>query len=613
MHGNFEKTLIQSIYFKMQNNLNISGEPIQSVYSEYKKGKYIVNRRYQRKLVWTLAQKQKFIDSLLNQYPVPLFLGVRFEHPTKGTCFEILDGMQRLEAITSFIEGSFPVDGKYFDLSIVAETNRLVKEGKIKQKNPRLDFDSCNTLLNYPLPISTSSYTLYEKVDETFRRINTGGVILSRQEVRQAGILSEFSQLVRRCSIYIRGDVSHTDIVELAGMRIISITKDNLDYGIKLEDTFWRKNRILTDDNIFASKDEELVAHVLLHILLGTSSKTSSKFLDEIYAKDSNAYREVNNIVAKHGLEELYKRFCFVYDELVKVIRKFSQNYAHHLYKNNIKHVDQSFQVLFISFYQLLLGENRCIQNYDRLASCLRNIASDSMPQLLNNKNKWLAEDREKIVKSVQGVIREHFVAREGSAPNLQSYVDNLENILTESRTENVCYDFKIGLHGLKGDENFNKSLLSKIVKTLAAMVNSNAGESLVVLGVADKEKDAQSHEKKYQVKPRLYGHFYVTGVGDEADMYHGGLDEYKQKLQQCIDNEPIDDAFKRQILRNVVSFRYYEKDVIVMKVHRDKDPIKYDGKIYVRKMSHNEPKPIDNELEFYREFINQTNRYPYN
>ncbi len=54
----------------MQNNLNIRGEVIQSIYSSYKLGKYIVNRRYQRKLVWTLLEKQKFIDSLINQYSV---------------------------------------------------------------------------------------------------------------------------------------------------------------------------------------------------------------------------------------------------------------------------------------------------------------------------------------------------------------------------------------------------------------------------------------------------------------------------------------------------------------------------------------------------------------
>ena len=62
----------------MQNNLNIRGEPIQAVYTNFRLGKFIVNRRYQRKLVWTLLEKQRFIDSLINQFPVPLFLGVSF-------------------------------------------------------------------------------------------------------------------------------------------------------------------------------------------------------------------------------------------------------------------------------------------------------------------------------------------------------------------------------------------------------------------------------------------------------------------------------------------------------------------------------------------------------
>ncbi|HFU76790.1 MAG TPA: DUF262 domain-containing protein [Arcobacter sp.] len=267
----------------MQNNLNIRGEPIQSVYSEFKLGKYIVNRRYQRKLVWTLKEKQKFIDSLLNQYPVPLFLGVIFEDSKKGKCFEILDGMQRLEAITSFIEGDFPVKGKYFDLSIVAETNRLVEEGKVIQKEPRLGFDLCKILLNYPLPISSSSATSMESIDETFRRINTGGVRLSWHEVRQAGTVTSFSQLVREFAAHIRGDVSHSNIIVLNKMKEISLTNDKLDYGIKIRNTFWCKNHIITPSNVLASRDEELLAHIILRILLNSTFAPKPKeFLSHI-------------------------------------------------------------------------------------------------------------------------------------------------------------------------------------------------------------------------------------------------------------------------------------------------------------------------------------------
>jgi uncharacterized protein with ParB-like and HNH nuclease domain len=88
---------------------------IQSVYSLYRDDKLYVNRRYQRKLVWTLEEKQKLIESVLKKYPVPaLLIAEREEVPGS---FEIIDGLQRLHAIVSFVETSFPtLDGKIFDI-----------------------------------------------------------------------------------------------------------------------------------------------------------------------------------------------------------------------------------------------------------------------------------------------------------------------------------------------------------------------------------------------------------------------------------------------------------------------------------------------------------------
>lgn len=96
---------------------DLSAQPtsIQSLYSSFSEDKLFVNRRYQRKLVWTLLEKQKLIESILKKYPVPAILFAEIEG-TPGT-FEIIDGLQRLHAIVSFIETSFPtLDGKLFNL-----------------------------------------------------------------------------------------------------------------------------------------------------------------------------------------------------------------------------------------------------------------------------------------------------------------------------------------------------------------------------------------------------------------------------------------------------------------------------------------------------------------
>ena len=86
---------------------------IQTVYTWYVEDKLYVNRRYQRKLVWTLEEKQKLVESILKKYPVPAILIAERDN-TPGT-YEIIDGLQRLQALMSFVETAFPaLDGKHF-------------------------------------------------------------------------------------------------------------------------------------------------------------------------------------------------------------------------------------------------------------------------------------------------------------------------------------------------------------------------------------------------------------------------------------------------------------------------------------------------------------------
>ena len=57
-----------------ETELGVSGESIEEIYGKYLKNRYIINRRYQRKLVWGIEEKEKLIDSLCRNLPVPLIL-----------------------------------------------------------------------------------------------------------------------------------------------------------------------------------------------------------------------------------------------------------------------------------------------------------------------------------------------------------------------------------------------------------------------------------------------------------------------------------------------------------------------------------------------------------
>ena len=91
-----------------------------------------MNRRYQRKLVWTIEEKKAFIDSILQGFPVPIILLAESERE-KLPVFEIIDGMQRLNAITSFIEGEFDIEERYFDLETMVESKSRFDQDLLKQ------------------------------------------------------------------------------------------------------------------------------------------------------------------------------------------------------------------------------------------------------------------------------------------------------------------------------------------------------------------------------------------------------------------------------------------------------------------------------------------------
>ncbi|OOE99355.1 AAA family ATPase, partial [Salinivibrio sp. MA427] len=193
-----------------KSGLSIKGESIQSLYGSYLKEIFLVNRRYQRKLVWTVEEKRSFINSIVNGYPVPLVLLAEITNGAERK-LEIIDGMQRINAIMSFIDQEFDLDGQYFDLDTMADTKILKDNEVIEQKKDILDRKVCADIVRYQVPLSVFQESGESHIDEVFRRLNSGGRHLSKQELRQAGAVSKFASIVRKLASNIRGDSSPSD------------------------------------------------------------------------------------------------------------------------------------------------------------------------------------------------------------------------------------------------------------------------------------------------------------------------------------------------------------------------------------------------------------------
>ncbi|GAB4137345.1 MAG: hypothetical protein Fur0046_11390 [Cyanobacteria bacterium J069] len=196
---------------------------VQSIYSWYRGNKLYVNRRYQRKLVWTSEEKQQLIESILKRYPIPAIL-IAERDGSPGT-YEIIDGLQRLQAIMSFIETSFSTkDGKFFNLEYFPTAKGYSDEGLFTSQvaEESLSQREVSTLLDYNLALSVMRNATEAEVNDVFDRINTFGRRLSDQERRQAGVQNDFSNLVREIACTLRGD-SSADILPLHLMPSISI------------------------------------------------------------------------------------------------------------------------------------------------------------------------------------------------------------------------------------------------------------------------------------------------------------------------------------------------------------------------------------------------------
>jgi len=572
-------------------DLSIRGESIQSLYGSFLKKNYLVNRRYQRKLIWTVEEKKAFIDSINQGYPVPLIL-LAENTSESGRTFEIIDGMQRMNAIMSFIDQEFDINGFFFDLDTMADTKYLKDQGDLIQKEPILDRFICTEFVRYTLPISVFQQSAGEHIDEVFRRLNSGGRHLSRQELRQAGSISKFADMVRKLSSNIRGDSSPTDVLDLKSMQNISINNKKLSYGINIDDIFWIKNNIIKKEKLRDSQDEEVIADLITWNVLDDGLRSSSEILDQLYGynidktDDSSISNMVNTQIQKINESIVFENIQYVFDFIIGLIAETEEKNLNSLLfpsGNQQANISRYFQILFNALYKLLIVENLRVGNLPKLIKALKG-AGEKVINLSAGGGNWSQREKQTQIDALIGVIRKLFIENNEKDISRNQWMTRFENLLMQSSTEQTMYDFKVGIYDLVESSTLNNEAFSQIIKTLTAMANTKPRTlGYCILGVADKEASSIRYKDIYQTTPIPYSSFYITGVQDEAQKYYSNIDKYFTKITQLVKEQPISEKDKDYILRNIQTIRYFDKDLIVLQIEAENEPSIYDNKYYVR------------------------------
>lgn len=569
---------------------------VEFLYNNYLKDYYIVNRKYQRKLVWTLQEKQAFIDSLYRNYAVPLLLFANGQDDSTGKV-EILDGLQRMNAMCSFIEDEFPIsiDGAspaFFDLQTLSSVKQLADQGKIKQKQPILSRDICSKIVQYPLSVSTINAD-EKSVETVFRRINSFGRQLSKQEIRQAGAIGMFPDIVRQIASNIRGDVSNSDILPLSKMKLISLSNTHLDYGIRMDDVFWVRQNIITIGNMRKSRDEELVATILTYMLLGKDIKPDCHTLNKLYLYEddlsdgSNLYSRMEASIKKYGKDNVIRDFMEIHDIIASVAASTTHDFRSLIFGDQkAKGMFRSYQVIFLAIFELYINDYRQSIDINGLLDKLNGIGKNILSQV--GTHEWDAKMRANCVMAVKGIIEPCFTKASGSDVMEENWVARLEDLIRKSIIEGTNYDFKCGFHDLvpSKDAEFNNKLIDKCIQILTSCANIGPKTiGYVIVGVADGDDAEKRFERVYETKgiKIVDTHFYVCGLNDEIKCYYGNSgDKFLRFIKNKIINQPIDVSAKQYILSHLKMVNYKGKSVLILSLQSDDKAFQYDNKLYL-------------------------------
>ena len=442
------------------------GKAIQAMYREYRDGNLMVNRKYQRKLVWSIEEKRALIDSIIKGYPIPLILLAERPDVYGTGKYEIVDGIQRLNAIFSFIEQSYDIGGAFFDVSQFPTAKQHAESGAftIRKDAPVQEPKECSRFLDYQLALTIYPAREELQITDLFGRINSGGRQLSPHEQRQAGVITQFSSIVRTVSAELRGDVSQ-DVLLLSQMPEISVEsgREPHGYGIRAEDTLWCRQGILSNKQLKESEDEQLVADIAASIVLGQPLAVSRELLDTIYDSSSVEGQDLERRIIAYGTDRLRNEIKFTFSVLKQTIENCTSeiNYLRSTVRPGRKGqypIKAPFYAIFMAFHDLVVKEQKTPADNNKIMASLRGLSE----RLQTGTHYETTENR---AANIGVADKKHDAER----------ISNLDNISPYKIAEHfiVGVDREVKIMNLSLDNyvqriigSFQKSQLSEPLKT---------------------------------------------------------------------------------------------------------------------------------------------------
>ena len=269
---------------------------VRELINQYEEGD-IVKPELQRKYVWNKKAASRFIESLLLGLPVPSIFLANIEPSGKRL---IIDGYQRIRTLYDYIhEGVWGGDESLFRLV----NSDVINERWRNKSYNELSEDDKRRLRNY-----TIHAIIFEQKQprndtglyQVFERINTSGIILNAQEVRNCVYQGDMNSLLFRLN-------NNPKWRKLYG----SVKEDARMVDLELILRFFAMN---TPD-VYLSNERTVSLTKLLNNYMGAYQVAESNFIEE----KADEFNNVIDYIYNHFGEEA---FYNLQNDLVKIRRR---------------------------------------------------------------------------------------------------------------------------------------------------------------------------------------------------------------------------------------------------------------------------------------------------
>lgn len=306
-----------------------------------KSGVLQLSPNFQRRAVWKPSAKSQLIDSVVRGFPLPVVLLRQVQDiQSLNLKMEVVDGQQRLRTLLAYVDpSSLPDFGERDKFQISKNHNEQLAGKSFSQ----LDAKTKHSILGYEIsthvfPASTGDAEIYQ----IFARLNSTGLSLKPQEIRNSEFHGEFKSLV------------------------YSIAFETFD--------FWRDWRVYASDALARMDEAEAISELIITMIEGIKAKSQSQISD-FYRKHDPEGSFPKGIIAKRRFESV----------MYTINSKFGEGLPESAFRR-----PALFYSLYVALYDHMYGLKSSM-NSSKAVPLPKNVSELFSKASNNIKNKSLA------------------------------------------------------------------------------------------------------------------------------------------------------------------------------------------------------------------------------